>query len=123
MIVLSPVSNKSLRKEPKILLSLKFYLLKKAIDGARFITSAVFVIDHIKGMPIRNCPVLHKLDLSMLAGIKSDLDFAWPDWPEKDFRSESALQREWVIFASCFMEFMKSKEVWKDEQEFFEQGK
>ena len=79
-----------------------------AIDGARFVTNSVFVIEHLEGLPIRNCPLDHHLNMSMLAEMDTDLEFAWPNWPKKKFRFQSALEQEWNNYASCFMDFMKT---------------
>ena len=92
-----------------------------AIDGARFVTNSVFVIEQLEGLPIRNCPLDHHLNMSMLAEMDTDLEFAWPNWPKKRFRFQSALEQEWNNYASCFMDFMKTNNVWMDEKDFFQQ--
>ena len=92
-----------------------------AIDGARFVTNSVFVIEQLEGLPIRNCPLDHHLNMSMLAEMDTDLEFAWPNWPKKKFRFQSALEQEWNNYASCFMDFMKTNNVWMDEKDFFQQ--
>ena len=76
------------------------------------------------GLPIKNCISRHhrKLDLGKLAGIADDLDFAWPNWPKKLFKQETALEEEWDKYASCFMDYMKDRKLFMDEEEFFAQG-
>ena len=96
-------------------------MISIAIDGARFVTNAVFVIEQLEGLPIQNCSPDNRLNMSMLSGIDTDLEFAWPNWPKKEFRFRSALEQEWNKYASCFMHFMKTKNVWMDEKEFFQQ--
>ena len=116
MIVHSVVSQLTMFTKP--LLSL---LISIAIDDARFVTNAVFVIEQLKGLPIRNCPLDHRLNMSMLSKMNTELEFAWPNWPKKEFRFMSALEQEWSKYASCFMDFMKTKNVWMNEKDFFQQ--
>ena len=91
------------------------------IDGARFVTDAVFVMDKSKGIPFKNCQSEQKLNLTKLSWMEEDLDFAWPNWPKKLFEHQSALEFEWKRYALCFMDYMEVNEVWGDEEEFFEQ--
>ena len=95
------------------------------IDGARFVTDAVFVMNKSKGLPVKNCHSQNhtRLNITKLMGMDEDLDFAWPNWPKKLFKRHLAIEEEWNRYASCFMDYMKSKEIFMDEEEFFEQGK
>ena len=116
MIVHSVVSQSNMFKNP--LCSL---LISIAIDGARFVANAVFVIEQHKGLPIRICPLDNRLNMSMLSGMDTELEFAWPNWPKKKFQFMSSLEQEWSIYASCFMDFMKTKSVWMNEKDLFQQ--
>ena len=93
--------------------------MKLAMDEARFVTEAVYTIDEAKGLPIRNCQPHEKLNTTLLSGMEKDLDFAWPNWPQENFKLQSALEQEWSEYASCFMGFMNK--IWKDEKAFFKQ--
>ena len=117
MIVLSAVRQIDFFKNESFIIS---FLID--IDGARFVTDAVFVMKQSKGMPLKNCHIQKRLNMTKLEGMEEDLDFAWPNWPKKQFRLRSVLEQEWSKYASCFMDFMETKEVWMDEEELFEQG-
>ena len=89
MIVLSAVRQIDFFKNESFVIS---FLID--IDGARFVTDAVFVMKQSKGMPLKNCHIQKRLNMTKLEGMEEDLDFAWPNWPKKQFRLRSVLEQE-----------------------------